>query len=131
MFVFARKNILIQYRPDKNVDSLSRQMALERDQSLGHTLYTLSELNIYLPAHRGSQEDLFSSTLDVREAGRQQQARFVPTIQSPGLKIPTKANCLPVTSEPGLDGPLCPCFPIQKTFPGIFKRNCHLASLPV
>lgn len=31
-------------------------MDLERDQSLGHTLYTLSELNIYLPAHRGSQE---------------------------------------------------------------------------
>lgn len=34
MFVFARKNIQTQYRPDKNVDLLSRQMALERDQSL-------------------------------------------------------------------------------------------------
>lgn len=53
-------------------------MALGRDQSLGHTLYTLSELNIYLPAHRASREDHFSSTLDVQEAGRQQQARFAP-----------------------------------------------------
>ena len=76
MFLFDRKNIQIQYRPDKNVDLLSRQMALERDQSLELTLYTLSELNIYLPAHHGSQEDYSSSTLDVQEAGRQQQARF-------------------------------------------------------
>lgn len=68
MSVFARKNIQTQYRPDKNVDVLSRQMALERDQSLS------GELNIYLPARRGSQEDCSSSTLDVQEAGRQQQA---------------------------------------------------------
>lgn len=68
----------IQYRPDKNVDLLSRQTALESDQSLGHTLYTLSELNTELPAHRASQEDLFSSILGVQEAGRQQQERFAP-----------------------------------------------------
>lgn len=49
MNAFSRKNIQIQYRPEKkNVDMVSRQMALERDQGLGHTLYTLSEFNIYL-----------------------------------------------------------------------------------
>ena len=32
----------------KNVDVVSRQMALERDQGLGHTLYTLSEFNFTL-----------------------------------------------------------------------------------
>lgn len=32
----------------KNVDVVSRQTALERDQGLGHTVYTLSEFNIYL-----------------------------------------------------------------------------------
>lgn len=78
MFVFSRKNIQIQYRPENKtkqiIDLVSRQMALERDPGLGYTLYTISEFNIYLPAHCGSQEDHSSSILYVQQGGRRQQA---------------------------------------------------------
>lgn len=52
----CQRNIQIQYRPAKNVDLVSRQMAAQRDQGLGHAFHTLPP------------------TIDVQEAGGQQQA---------------------------------------------------------
>lgn len=54
MFVFVRKNIQIQYRPDKNVDLFSRQMALERDQ--GRDMRSTLSVNstfTFLPTQEG------------------------------------------------------------------------------
>lgn len=53
-------------------------MDLERDQSLRHTLYTLSELNSTFLPTVGPRKPTCLPTLDVQEAGRQQQARFAP-----------------------------------------------------
>lgn len=131
MFVFSRKNIQIQYRPEnktkQNIDLVSRQMALERDPGLGYpSTPSVNSTFTFLPTVGPRKTTLLPSFMCNKVAGGSRPQLHVLQHSKPRTGDSYKTNCLPVTPEPGLEPPLCPVPPSAKgrtlgPFPGFAK----------